>query len=244
MQRYARWQRKLSQSSPATDTVPVSLAALRVRCTVLAGAPTCVRRLIRCADEGSVVDHDIQDVGLIVLADENTEYLKRLLTEANERFFLVPSRNRNANYEVLWYELPSTRRGADRECKVDILVPGGDLGIPHIPSRCVKRRDGLPVMPPLPLLLMKLQGWTDHRNSNRLDFQEKQHVDVEDIEELLTIVCDMGTHIDSKSMKWLPDDFVSDAQDRVYEFVEEFPRTALEWEALGFQSEEVSWSMW
>lgn len=179
-----------------------------------------------------------------MLVDEDTEYLKRLLTEENENFYLVRSRNRNANYEVLWYELPPTRRGGSRECKVDILIPGGDLGIPDIPHSYIKRRNGLPVIPPLPLLLMKLQGWTDHRNSSRRDFQEKQYVDVEDIEEMLTIVCNTGTHINSRSLTWLPDDFVSAAQEHVYEYVEEFPQSAMEWEALGFESQEVSRWTW
>ena len=118
-------------------------------------------------------DRDDQDVDLIVLASEDTEYLKRLLTQEDGRFFLVPSRSRRARYKVLWYELPPARRGGARKCKIDILVPGGDLMIPHIPSQNVKRRDGLPVKPPLPLLLIKLQGWMDHRDSDRLDFQEK-----------------------------------------------------------------------
>ncbi|KAI0733340.1 hypothetical protein C8Q72DRAFT_748935, partial [Fomitopsis betulina] len=152
------------------------------------------------------------DVDLVVLADEDTEDLKHLLTEADDQFFLVPSRRRSANYEVLWYELPSNRRGRGRQCKVDILVPGDALLIPDIPSRYIKHKDGLPVVPALPLLLMKLQGWTDHRYSNRRDFQEKELADVEDIEELLS---NTGTHIDSKQMAWLPEDFVSAAQERV-----------------------------
>lgn len=171
------------------------------------------------------------------MADEDTEDLKHLLTEADDQFFLVPSRRRSANYEVLWYELPSNRRGRGRQCKVDILVPGDALLIPDIPSRYIKHKDGLPVVPALPLLLMKLQGWTDHRYSNRRDFQEKELADVEDIEELLS---NTGTHIDSKQMAWLPEDFVSAAQERVYQYVEEFSHTALEWEALGFASQEVS----
>lgn len=120
---------------------------------------------------------------------------------------------------------------------MDILVPGDALLIPDIPSRYIKHKDGLPVVPALPLLLMKLQGWTDHRYSNRRDFQEKELADVEDIEELLS---NTGTHIDSKQMAWLPEDFVSAAQERVYQYVEEFSHTALEWEALGFASQEVS----
>ncbi|KZT63383.1 hypothetical protein DAEQUDRAFT_719496 [Daedalea quercina L-15889] len=175
------------------------------------------------------------DVDLIVLADVDTEYLKQLLAAADDHFFLVPPKSWNADYEILWYELPSTRLGAKRKCKVDILVPG-ILNIPNIPSLQVKRKSGLPVMPLLPLLLMKLQGWTDHRDSNRRDFREKQHVDVEDIEELLAITCNTRTYISSNSLSWLLKDFVHGAQDRVYDYVEEFPETALQWETLGFQA--------
>jgi len=178
------------------------------------------------------------DVDLIVLSDDNPEYIKGILADENQNFFLVPSLSRNADYEVLWYQLPSSTDDSYRVCKVDILIPGDGmrLNIPRIDSHHVKYQRRLPVVPLLPLLLLKLQGWTDHRDSNRPDMQEKQYVDVEDIEELLAITCDQRTHIGSRSLSWLAQEFVDAAQQRIYEYVEEFPESSLYWQDMGFDT--------
>ncbi|EPS93281.1 hypothetical protein FOMPIDRAFT_1136505 [Fomitopsis schrenkii] len=148
-----------------------------------------------------------KDVDLIILRGEDTAYFKQLLADSDDPFYLAPSRRRNAGYKVLWYRLPSPAGSPRRKCKVDILVPG-ILNIPNIPPWLIKHKLGLPVMSLLPLLMMKLQGWTDHRDSRRSDFQAKQHVDVEDIEELLSIACRTGTCIGGHSLNWLPSDFI------------------------------------
>lgn len=107
------------------------------------------------------------------------------------------------------------------------------MNIPDIPPQQIKRKLGLPVMPLLPLLVMKLQGWTDHRASPRTDFQAKQHVDVDDNKELLDIPCRTGTRIGSKSLYWLPSDSIQAARVRVYKFILEFPYTEDQWDFLG-----------
>ncbi|KZT08224.1 uncharacterized protein LAESUDRAFT_649859 [Laetiporus sulphureus 93-53] len=178
------------------------------------------------------------DVDLIVLTNEDTEDLKRILVNEDSRFFLVPSRNPRATYEVLWYTLPSGRNRRRRTCKVDILTPGGNLDLPHVPRQHIKREQQLPVMPLLPLLLTKLRGWTDHRDSHRQDMQDKQWVDVEDIDELLAITCNTRTHITKDNLRWLPEDFVAASQERALEYVEEYPNSALYWETLGFHAYE------
>ncbi|CCM01380.1 uncharacterized protein FIBRA_03430 [Fibroporia radiculosa] len=190
-----------------------------------------VAQPVRCM---ALTDVPMRDVDLIVFCGENPERLKAVLTEVDEDFYLVPSRSRTADYEVLWCALPTEDEDTPRGCKVDILVPGL-LEIPDIPTEHIEDRDGLPVMPLLPLLMMKLKGWFDHRNSSRPDMRDKQVVDVVDIDELLAISCDYSTHIRNDELWWLPEDFITTTQDRVYEYVEDFPDSALYWQNLGFQ---------
>jgi hypothetical protein len=73
---------------------------------------------------------------------------------------------------------------AERCVKVDILVPPA-LKLPKFIESEVDRIDGIPVMPLFDLLVMKTQGWWDHRTSSRRDWQDKESVDVSDIMALL-----------------------------------------------------------
>jgi hypothetical protein len=68
--------------------------------------------------------------------------------------------------------------------KVDILVPP-TLGLPEVCSDDIITINDIPVMPLFDLLVMKLQGWNDHRNSSRADFRAKVSADVEDVYALL-----------------------------------------------------------
>jgi hypothetical protein len=89
-------------------------------------------------------------------------------------------------------------------------------------------------MPAIAVLLLKLQGWTDHRDSARADFQEKQHTDVDDIKEMLEILRRDYTTKTLTSEAWMPHWFVDAAKERVDEFVEAFPDTAEDWLEIGF----------
>ncbi|KAH9949178.1 hypothetical protein B0H21DRAFT_730005 [Amylocystis lapponica] len=117
-------------------------------------------------------------------------------------------------------------------CKVDILTPG-ICSTPHVPRAHVARRARLPVMPLIPLILLKLRGWTDHRDSNRRDFQDKVPNDVQDIDELLEIACEMGVRLTHDDALWLPDGFVEEAQERIDAYLEEFPNSSLYWYTTG-----------
>jgi hypothetical protein len=177
---------------------------------------------------------------MVVMTNQyDTEELKRTLAMNDNNFFLIPSSNPRNNYEVLWYTLHTDRNGEHRACKVDILCPG-IMDIPFISTEHVVRlqpptkRDmqELPVMPLEPLILLKLQGWSDHRKSPRKDFQEKQHTDVDDIEELMDICVEAG--IKPHDAHWLDYDFRMKAYDRVNDFVEVFPEV-WGWAELGYE---------
>ncbi|KAI0649671.1 hypothetical protein C8Q79DRAFT_338513 [Trametes meyenii] len=195
---------------------------------------------LRCCLFGSTacnlfgVSRTPNDVDLVVFTERyDQEDLKSILVEEDSDFYLVNSRDPTADYQVLWYRLPSGRRGARRACKVDILVPG-ILNIPFVPRRRIKVILQLPVMPLIPLLLLKLQGWSDHRESYRADMQEKQYVDVEDIDELLQIAIDRGQSAWQDNLNWVPRELLDGAQQHVYDYVAEYPDSSEDWEAIGF----------
>lgn len=174
-----------------------------------------------------------QDVDIVVMTSEyDTEYLKRLLTtHASTTFYLRPSKAPGATYKVLFARLGT--KYSRRSCKVDILIPG-ILDIPHVDRHRIVRVNDLPVIPLIVLLLLKLKGWSDHRASSRSDFQQKQYVDVRDINQLLMIVADKGE--DVRTATWLPQAFVDAGQERLNRYITALrPLSAYLWGDIGFK---------
>lgn len=169
-----------------------------------------------------------QDVDIIVMTESYTqEELKRLLIrDPDSAFYIRPSRKIGATYAIVYYTL-----GEERFCKLDVLIPGV-LSIPNVPPERIVHIDGLPVLPFMTLLLMKLQGWSDHRASGRSDMWEKQYVDVRDINQMLGIAATRGEDVNKET--WLPKDFLDVARARVVRFVEHF-RQSTRWERIGFE---------
>ncbi|KAL0957903.1 hypothetical protein HGRIS_000084 [Hohenbuehelia grisea] len=166
------------------------------------------------------------DIDVVVLTEETQEEIKRGLVATDPRFYLVAAKTPGATYKVLWYKISSDLHlYSRRSCKVDILRTG-IMDIPPVPtSRFVYRTPSdIPIMPFMPLLLLKLQAWTHHRMALKQYLVDKQHVDVRDIEQLLRIGAQMGGSVESES--WLPASFVSVARTRVEGFVAKFPDTA------------------
>lgn len=163
------------------------------------------------------------------------EDIKYQLTCSNDRFFLVDSRDPNADYRVLYYRLggPDSRR----RCKVDILVPGL-LSIPYVPQDEFIYADNqprVPLMPLMTLLVLKLRGWWDHLNDDRRPWmREKVVQDEEDIEEMLEMAVNEGDSVWDGDREWWDADFVRDALDWIAEYVEAWPETEQDWAYLGF----------
>lgn len=170
------------------------------------------------------------DVDVIVLSGdyEDTEDIKHILTNEDDRFYTVPSANPRNSYQVLWFELV---RGG-RSCKVDILLPG-IMEIPNIPLDRIEYFGDydVPVVPLDVLILLKLKGWYDHHYSRRRDFQEKQYYDVEDIRELLEFATDQGIFIYRRS--WLPRRFLRGAYQHYRDFIDEYPEFYDGWDSFG-----------
>ena len=170
---------------------------------------------------------------MLVLTSHGAEYIKRLLADSDDRYTRVRSRKPGETYKVLWFTLP----GEGRRCKVDILTPG-TLDLPRVPSRKIEYPiRGIPCMPLIALLGMKLRGWEDHRESYEERYNVKQWDDVADIEELLEVCSEQGVQAHSKQWRWLDEQFRDDMDARVLEFAQQEPQTRDLWEEIGFEIE-------
>jgi hypothetical protein len=81
------------------------------------------------------------------------------------------------------------------------------MNIPRIPSERIEHINGLPVMPFIPLLLLKMQAWEDHGEAAQLHLRLKQYDDVRDIKELLRI--QVAKERTKSHVGWLAEDFVN-----------------------------------
>ena len=164
------------------------------------------------------------------------ETLKEILVREDSNFYLVRSKNWRATYRVLWYRLSAnTYPRPSVDCKVDILIPG-ILNIPNVPQERVRTIEGLPVMPMIPQLLLKLQGWSDHRASSRSDMQLKQYVDVDDIDQLLAIAVDEGASVGAAECRWLPGSMTGAASARLWSYtLRASAGKKDQWRKIGFE---------
>ncbi|KAI0033602.1 hypothetical protein K488DRAFT_47428 [Vararia minispora EC-137] len=157
------------------------------------------------------------DIDLVVMTTAHAqEGLKRLLAADDSDFELRPSRNPRNTYKVVWCKVPGS---SYKKCKVDILVPG----IMNIPLIHTSRL---------------LQAWDDHRSASlrRPDLREKQYVDAEDINILLSIARRRGMHR-RDGVGYLPSSFLSAADVRVRSYVLSYPQSMTAWKAVGFTKE-------
>jgi hypothetical protein len=90
----------------------------------------------------------------------------------------------------------------------------------------------IPVMPFIAVLLLKLQGWADHRVSHRMDLRMKQHVDAGDIYELLGIAA-QNSEMHIRNQSWLPESFVVAGRRRVVNFIRVQSNSAVHWRQIG-----------
>lgn len=130
-----------------------------------------------------------QDIDILVTPDGSEQFdpedIKKSIVDADSRYYLQPSEKPGANYKVLFCRLPGFKRER-RRVKVDILIPlTPRLWIPKVLSEDIWLIKNIPVMPLFDLLVMKMQGWRDHRASRRSDFRAKVEADVTDIRALL-----------------------------------------------------------
>jgi hypothetical protein len=172
----------------------------------------------------SLVD---QDIDILCLSNFwSQESLKHALVRRNSKFYLVPSRDPTATYQVLWYRHTFSR------IKVDILLPGV-MNIPSISPSQIVQRNGLPVAPLSMVFLLKLQAWSQHRASTVSRFVMKQYTDKDDIVRLLPILAQHNIKPDED--RRLPSSFRVAAASRVQAFVRHHPTSREAWDRIGYQ---------
>ncbi|TFK51206.1 hypothetical protein OE88DRAFT_1659024 [Heliocybe sulcata] len=218
--------RTTARRNPPTLEETREVARIATRILTDYGLTCCAFGSLACSLYGT--SRTPNDVDLVVMTSTySQEELKELIRRADSRFYLVPSKKLFATYKVFYFRLTGIRRS----CKVDILLPG-IMNIPTISSGRIVRVHDIPVMPLSAVLLLKLQGWSDHKGSTRPDMIEKQYVDERDITQLLRIAATQGLWMPGES--WLPSEFLGTAHDRLLQFAEEYPSSAPSWEAIGF----------
>lgn len=205
--------------------MPVLWVAWHASCLETPGSP------MYAFLNGSLINWlSTQDLDILCLTSSwPQENLKAKLVEINHKFYLVPSRDPRATYQVLWYHITET----DSCIKVDILFPGV-LDIPDVPLSLIDHNNiyNLPCTPLSHLLLLKLQGWIHHGESTAQRYRQKQPQDEQDINELLAIACLRGLR--PREERYLPRSFILRAELRVQKYVRACPSSERSWRALGF----------
>ncbi|EKM57340.1 uncharacterized protein PHACADRAFT_255052, partial [Phanerochaete carnosa HHB-10118-sp] len=107
------------------------------------------------------------------------------------------------------------------------------MNIPAVPTASVLRIDELPVMPLIPLILLKLQAWEDHLLASKFYLRVKHYTDAADLAQLLPIAIRRGNSIRQES--WIPETFVAAARKRLEVYLVWYPTQARQWEQIGLK---------
>ncbi|KAJ3918791.1 hypothetical protein F5877DRAFT_41836 [Lentinula edodes] len=216
-----------SELHTATQATIEGLKSLRLDCCLVGSVACCAYGMSRVPN----------DIDMVVLTSRYTqEELKNLLVQYNSTFYLIASKDPLATYRVLWFKLAGYRRS----CKVDLLLPG-TMNIPSVDPSPFSRSAKYPLMPFLPLLLLKLQAWQDHGESAKLFMRDKQPTDVQDILELLRLaeqnyaLSDTTGITATREEPYLPKSFIKTAKTRVRKFAQMYPRSEKQWIMIGFE---------
>ena len=174
-----------------------------------------------------------QDVDMVINTPfYDDEQIKKIIVEADSRYFLQRSNKwPNAKYMKLYCRLPGWHRNG-RCVKVDILVPPSDLGLPEILASDTPVIKDIPVMPLFALLVMKTQGWWDHRVSFREDFRAKEDADIDDVDALLDRAADEDVDYNQECGQYTSK-FMDKALRMARKFVRHNGRRE-KWKAIGF----------
>ncbi|TFK64119.1 hypothetical protein BDN72DRAFT_846874 [Pluteus cervinus] len=181
------WLSSYSSSPTISELNDVAKAAITV--FKKHDLQTCVVGSLACYHYG--MNRTPADVDLIVMSRSySQEQLKEMLVREDPRFYTVRAKNwPRDTFNVLWFRISTsnTSYSVSKTCKIDILQPGV-MNIPSVPSQLFVQTAGLPLMPFLPLLLLKLQAWEDHGNSSKPHLQRKQTTDVTDLISLTDLI--------------------------------------------------------
>ncbi|PFH48734.1 hypothetical protein AMATHDRAFT_49288 [Amanita thiersii Skay4041] len=170
-----------------------------------------------------------QDIDIVVLTDDDPEEIKAKLEEHGSRFYLVLRKR----YKVLYYALRWRPR---IRCKVDIVTPKTRrINAPDIPRDLTLFMGDIPVIPFLPLVLLKLLGWHSRHTTDKPHLQRKISRDETDIRALLRMLNVDDTLHDNPWLRTTKPWLVRSARVHVKAFAEKFPSTIESWRSIGFR---------
>ncbi|EJD47465.1 hypothetical protein AURDEDRAFT_163335 [Auricularia subglabra TFB-10046 SS5] len=183
------------------------------------------------------------DVDILTCTPLPQEEVKRRLAAQNESIRLIPSRTPGMTYKVVRYapavpDVSVAGEGCGKLIKVDTLIAGESLSIPAIPANRVRYISGWPVPPLSMLLLLRLQGWSDHRRAFLEHHRHKAQIDVSDLASHLIPLAlrstfEGGGTLWEEASRYLPDDFMTASLARTATFTFEHPWTLGDWHKLG-----------
>ena len=176
------------------------------------------------------------------------ETLKERIAAAHQNVHLIPSKTPGMDYRVLRYGSEHTvglNGGYSKLIKIDVLVADYTLGIPSIPHESVTyiRAHGQtwPVAPLSFLVLLRLQGWDDHKRAPLEHHREKMLIDTGDLSVHLVPFALATSFAPGKACLWedaasyLTPEFLALSEARAARFVEDNPWARDDWRHLGFR---------
>lgn len=171
------------------------------------------------------------------------EDVKQRLAAHSTRIHLVPSKTPGMTYRVLRYGSDSDHCGMPgapaKLIKVDVLVAEENLRVPTLLADRVLHLDGWPLPPLSFLLLLRLQGWSDHRQAELDHHREKAEIDVVDlcmhlVPHVLASTFEAEGTLWEEAQMYLPEEFLMLSRKRAQAFVAEYPWATDDWRKLGF----------
>ncbi|KAF4575391.1 hypothetical protein EYR36_006750 [Pleurotus pulmonarius] len=201
-----------------------ALRGLGLECVLVGGAA--------CGAFGSSLI--AKNVDIVVLsADVGREEIKRRMAARDSNFFLASPETPHATYKVLWYDISPT---------VNILAPGV-MNIPDVPQGCAVIASGqwwgLPLMPLIPLLMLRLQDWMEHRKPgvrfSRRSVENQRNDEFLTIGDLLDVGVRRGYTLDAYRA-WLPVSLLETAEEQIPTYNIYHPMKAGHWQRLGFSA--------
>ncbi len=159
--------------------------------------------------------------------------LKDIIATEDEAFFV---RGSDGDSDTPAHKTLYCKIGVGFACKVVIHVLGS-MGLALIPGARIHQGSlngqSVLALPPLLLLLSKLEAWDDHRNSPFPEEQWKQDADIQDINQLVAFAVEKRDHL--KDCFWVPSNYIALGKKRFKDFARHSLVSDINlWNCLGF----------
>ncbi|KAF9008330.1 hypothetical protein BDQ17DRAFT_1422405 [Cyathus striatus] len=181
-----------------------------------------------------LMDKDPQKIEILVWSPNvvNIEALEKGITESDNNFFLIPSRDPNATRKSLWYSLKPGHLGERNmtNCRRIYMFSHGDFrDIPE--DRIVHAKPyNIPLMPFFSLILMKVDLWhvLHMRDSHGMATTYSGY----EVSELLRLAVDRYHFKVRETDYWIRGSVMEESMRSVSEFIKRYPNTGGYWQSF------------